>query len=173
MMKIVGMVYRIFKCFCKFRNLYFWMGCLNGKDLSFFFFFFLEMSRASTSTSDSISACRERAASIIPGRTGWRTRLRPEVLKSIMASTGNRLSHSRNRTSSRCIDFPGRFCEAWFGRLLLYLHSFCRVYFALRENLPFEHPPIVVSIIVVENIFTYRVSFHPTSIAEPLQTIWS
>lgn len=38
--------------------------------------------------------------------TGRRTRLRAEVLKSIMASTGNRLSHSRNRTSSRCIDFP-------------------------------------------------------------------
>lgn len=47
-----------------------------------------------------------RAISTIPHRTGRRTRLRAEVLKSIMASTGNRLSHSRNRTSSRCIDFP-------------------------------------------------------------------
>lgn len=47
--------------------------------------------------------------------TGRRTRLRAEVLKSIMAPTGNRLSHSRNRTSSRCIDFPWTLLRASRG----------------------------------------------------------
>lgn len=55
------------------------------------------------------AGARERESNLdnsVRDGTGRRTRLRAEVLKSIMASTGNRLSHSRNRTSSRCIDFP-------------------------------------------------------------------